>query len=48
MTYCLNSKLARGWLRAELQHRPPLELRTGAAALELGTRNADHGVRMVV
>jgi hypothetical protein len=48
MTYCLNSKLARGWLRAELGGRAPLELRTQAAALELGTRDAKHGVRMFV
>jgi hypothetical protein len=47
-TYCLNSKLARGWLRAELGGRQPLELRTRAAALELGTRDANHGVRMFV
>jgi hypothetical protein len=48
MTHCLNSKLARGWLRAELGGEAPLELRTRAAALEVGTRNADHGVRMMV
>jgi hypothetical protein len=47
-SYCLNSKLARGWLRAELGGRAPLELRTRAAALELGTRDANHGVRMFV
>ena len=48
MTYCLNSKLGRGRIRLELRGRAPIELRTQAAALEIGTRRADHGVRMHV
>ena len=47
MTYCLNSKIARGRLRLERPGRPPLEAETRAAALELGTRDARHGVRML-
>lgn len=46
MTYCLNSKIARGRLRLERPGRPPLEATTDAAALEIGTRDPDHGVRM--
>jgi hypothetical protein len=48
MTYCLNSKLARGEVRFEIKGRPPLLLRTRAAALEIGTRDPDHGVEMRV
>jgi hypothetical protein len=48
MTHCLNSKLARGRIRLELKGHPALELRTRAAALELGTRRAEHGVKMYV
>jgi hypothetical protein len=48
MTYCLNSKLAD----AELTFRPrggaPLHLRSRAAALEIGTRDPGHGIRMYV
>ena len=47
-TYCLNSKLARARVRFEVAGRTPLNLTTRAAALEIGTRNADHGVRMFV
>jgi hypothetical protein len=46
-TYCLNSKLARARVRFEAEGRPPLSLTTRAAALEIGTRDAAHGVRMV-
>ncbi len=46
-TYCLNSKVARARVRFEAQGRPPLVITSRAAALEVGTRDADHGVRMV-
>lgn len=45
-THCLNSKLARGRLRLALPGQPVVSLSTQAAALELGTRRVDHGVRM--
>lgn len=48
MTYCLNSKLARAHVRFEVSGRPPLALRSRTAALEIGTQDADHGVRMYV
>jgi hypothetical protein len=47
MTYCLNSKLARARVRFEVKGRPALELTSRAAALEIGTRDAEHGVRML-
>lgn len=48
MTYCLNSKLARAHVRLEVRGRPPVVVRSHAAALEIGTRDDDHGVRMYV
>ncbi|MBI4700228.1 MAG: hypothetical protein HY744_03510 [Deltaproteobacteria bacterium] len=48
MTYCLNSKIAEGRLRLALAGRAPLVLTTRAAALEIGTKDASHGVRMLV
>jgi hypothetical protein len=48
MSYCLNSKLARGQLRLERKGHVPLELRSRAFALELGTRDPDHGIEMLV
>jgi hypothetical protein len=48
MTHCLNTKLARARIRFEADGRPPLLLTSAAAALEVGTTNADHGVRMHV
>jgi hypothetical protein len=48
MTYCLNSKLASARVRFEAKGRPVLEARSRAAALEVGTRKADHGVTMHV
>ncbi|HRI69426.1 MAG TPA: hypothetical protein PK156_34580 [Polyangium sp.] len=48
MTYCLNSKLARAHVRLEIRGRPPVSVNSRAAALEIGTRDADHGVRMYV
>lgn len=48
MTYCLNSKIARGRVRLEFAGRPPLEVTTRSAALEVGTRDPSHGVQMLV
>jgi len=48
MTYCLNSKLARAHVRFEVAGRPPVVVKSSAAALEIGTRDAEHGVRMYV
>jgi hypothetical protein len=47
MTYCLNSKIARGSLRLAVAGRSALEAQTDAAALENATRDPDHGVRML-
>jgi hypothetical protein len=47
MTYCLNSKIARGRVRLEVADRPAVEASTSAAALEIGTRDPRHGVRML-
>jgi hypothetical protein len=48
MTYCLNSKLARAHVRLDIRGRPPVSLHSRAAALEIGTRDSEHGVRMYV
>jgi len=48
MTHCLNSKLATARVRFEAKGRPPLDLTSRAAALEIGTRDTEHGVRMYV
>ena len=48
MTYCLNSKIASGRLRLEAKGRPPLEATTRSAALEIGTKDASHGIPMLV
>lgn len=48
MTYCLNTKLARARVRFEARGRPPLSLTSRAAALEIGTRDEGHGIRMYV
>ena len=47
MTYCLNSKIADGYVRLAVAGRPPFAARTRAAALEIGTRDPDHGVKML-
>lgn len=44
MTYCLNSKIATGKLRLEVEGRPPLTAQTRAAALEIGTKDPAHGI----
>jgi hypothetical protein len=48
MLYCLNSKLSRARVRFEALGRPPLVLHSRAAALEIGTHDAGHGVTMAV
>jgi hypothetical protein len=48
MTYCLNSKIARGRVTIVPRGRAPIVLSTRAAALEIGTRDPNHGVRMYV
>ena len=46
-THCLNSKLASARLSIEVKGRPPLHVRsTARAALEIGTTDTTHGVRM--
>ena len=47
MTYCLNSKIAWGLLVLEPKKGPRVHARTSAAALEIGTKSAGHGVTMV-
>lgn len=46
MTYCLNTKLARARLELRLPGQPPFVATSRAAALEIGTRERQHGVRM--
>ncbi len=48
MTYCLNSKIARGTLKFAPHGRAPMVLTTDSAALEIGTHDATHGIRMYV
>ena len=47
-TYCLNSKLAHARLEIEARGRAPFVVRSRAAALEIGTLDPTHGVRMYV
>lgn len=47
VTYCLNSKIARGRARLSIPGRPEVEAVTRAAALEIGTRDPEHGVAML-
>lgn len=47
MTYCLNSKIARGRMRLEVRGKPALVVETNSAALEIGTKDPSHGVRML-
>lgn len=47
-THCLNSKLARAELLFHPAGRAPLRLESKAAALELGTTDPTHGVRLYV
>jgi len=48
MTYCLNSKLTQLDLRFTAKGGRTIDLSSQAAALEFGTRRADHGVTMHV
>jgi hypothetical protein len=48
MTHCLNSKLARARIEVTLRGRAPIVLASDRAALEIGTHDAAHGVRMYV
>jgi hypothetical protein len=45
-THCLNSKLANARLEIEIRGRAPNTFRSRAAALEIGTTDPTHGVRM--
>jgi hypothetical protein len=47
VTYCLNSKIARGRVRLSVHGRPDVEAMTRAAALEIGTKDPGHGVAML-
>ena len=48
MTYCLNSKLATLALRLHRPGHATVELRSSAAALEIGTKDPTHGMRMIL
>jgi hypothetical protein len=48
MTYCLNSKIARAELTLTPNDGPVVRARSRAAALEIGTKDASHGVKMLV
>ncbi len=47
-THCLNSKLAQARLEIGIRGRAPFVVRSRAAALEIGTLDPTHGVRMYV
>jgi hypothetical protein len=47
-THCLNSKLAHARLEIEVRGRAPFVVRSRAAALEIGTLDPTHGVKMYV
>jgi len=46
--HCLNSKLAHAEVTLRVEGRPPRTLRSQRAALEIGTLDPNHGVRMYV
>jgi hypothetical protein len=48
MTYCLNSKIARANVKFTPRGRSPIHLTSDAAALEIGTHDGSHGIRMYV
>lgn len=48
MTYCLNTKLARARLDVKLPDGAAFTAVSRAAALEIGTLDPDHGVKMVL
>ena len=45
-THCLNSKIAHGRLTITLEGRVPFVVTTDRAALEVGTLEEDHGIKM--
>ena len=47
MTYCLNSKLASARISIAPRGGLPFTVSSRAAALEIGTRDSSHGVRMI-
>lgn len=47
MTYCLNSKIAWALLELESKDGPRVHASSNAAALEIGTKDPKHGVRMM-
>jgi hypothetical protein len=47
ITYCLNSKIARGRIRLSVRGKPDVEALTRAAALEIGTKDPAHGIAML-
>jgi hypothetical protein len=48
LCYCLNSKLAHAEVTVRVEGRAPRTLRSQRAALEVATRDPNHGVRMYV
>lgn len=48
MTYCLGSQLARAHVEMKLPDGETISATSRAAALEIGTRDPSHGVRMVL
>jgi hypothetical protein len=46
--HCLNSKIAHAELTLSIEGRAPRVLRSTRAALEIGTLDREHGVRMHV
>ena len=48
MCYCLNTKIGSGRVELTARGRAPIVLYSRAAALEIGTQDPHHGVRMYV
>jgi len=46
MTYCLNTKLAHARIEVAIQKRPRMVLESTQAALEIGTHDPHHGIKM--
>jgi hypothetical protein len=47
-THCLNTKIAHARVELRVRGRPPATFTSKCAALEIGTHDASHGVRMAV
>lgn len=47
MTHCLNSKIAWGLLVLEPKGSPRVQARSSTAALEIGTKDPRHGIKMM-